>query len=120
MKINISVVLSTDGDFCLLDRDPDIREKAWLYSNNSEWYCINAHFNHENELSCKINARIFLECILCDIHVCSNHRRLIPIIYNMFDKACEFIYNSESKNHYYGCIGGNYEGTEIKVEIPEC
>lgn len=114
MKIKVDVTLSTDGDFSLLDYNPSIREKAKLYIADFEWYNIYAEFEGENRLSCKIDARIFLEHILCDIRVHSNYY-LIPVIFNMFDKACKFIHNSGNSNHYYGCIDGNYSGTEIKI-----
>jgi len=115
--IEIDITLKTDGDFELLDLDPSIRKMADFYTEGYEWYNIHGKFEKALASSCKIEARTFLERILCDIHVCSNHRYLLPIIYNMFDKAIQFINITSVSDSCYEIMSGNYEGTSIEVTI---
>lgn len=83
-----------------------------------EWYNIYGKFENDSVIGCKIEARIFLEKILCDIHVRSN-RYLLPINYNMFDKAIQFINITSVSDSCYEIMSGDYEGTSIEVTIQQ-
>lgn len=118
MRIEISYTLCTDGDYGLRNAEDLGCANRDNYFEHYD-YVGSMEFNYEEEWRCKSEAKSFLWKFLCDgIHVSYTHPWLLKDFYdiiefleNVIDEYQEGI--SVAKRH----ITGNYEGTEIKIEI---
>ena len=73
-------------------------------------------FECEDTSYCQIYARNYLEELLCNIRFLSTHYYIMPYFYEMFDKAIKSIGH---ENHFYDCISGNYDGTELEIWVTD-
>ena len=122
MKIKVSYQFYTDGDYTL--RNPEefgcvergVKVKGYDRCADFVGEMI---FEDCDSLVCKVDAKSFLQKLLCDgIHVSYTHYYLLEDFYNMIDNFIDFI------DCYYGgkycqSIDGNQDGTEIRVEFIE-
>ena len=118
MQINISYTLYADGDYSLRNAEElgctnrDNYFECYDYVGSMEFKC-------EEEWRCKSEAKNFLWRFLCDgIHVSYTHPWLLKDFYDIMESLEDVINEyqegiSVAKKH----ITGNYEGTEIKIEI---
>lgn len=75
------------------------------------------NFDCNDALMCKIDAKAFLEKLLCDgIHVLYTHYWLIEKFYHIIQSLIDFI-NQNDSGVIREELSGNYDGTVIKVEI---
>lgn len=115
MKIKIIYTLYTDDDYDLKNA-----EEFGCITNRHECNYIGFMEFKDNEAwRCKHKAKSFLWRFLCDgIHVSYTHPWLLKDFYDIIE-SLENVINeyqegiSVAKRH----IAGNYEGTEIKIEI---
>lgn len=139
MKIRISYTFYTDRDYSLRNeeyfgctgREVTLEEITNLAASVKEVcetefedeYCYDyvgsKEFEDEDRIMCKIEAKGFLEEMLCDgIHVSHSRYWLLKRFYNIIEELMNFI-NENDSGEYYETIGGNQEGTMIMVEIVE-
>lgn len=112
MKIIIKFNLETDGDFSL--RNP---EQFGTYLIDFEQYSGEKIFEDTDVWRCKYNAKCFLENFICDgIHISSSHFYLLKEFVDVVIELESFINNADY-GYFTKEIFGNYEGTEISVEI---
>ena len=120
MKIRVSYAFYTDGDYSLQEpekfgctgQEVEIEEDFYDYVGVVEFETIDI-------VRCKMDAKDFLERLLCDgIHVSSSHYWLLKDFYDIIDGLMNFI-NHNNSGECYDTIGGNQDGTVIKVEIFE-
>lgn len=127
MKLTLEMYFQTDGDFCFLDpnhlihlfEDSPLYEdavKEYVYDDSDPYY-IHILLNCEgNPNPCRWAARDLLEHLVSDgIRVV--HYWLVKNLYNLLITPDEEILWSEEDVHYYDSIDGNYEGTELKLDI---
>lgn len=138
MKIEIDFAFCTDGDYSFdVDKARTfVMEKS--SSNNkcaSDWNLeINTDVsdgeydfwdykgavtveNKEDDVQCKIDAKMFLKKILCDfVHVSYTHYWIVNHLYGAVDTLIIFLCNCDSGTHTEE-LSGNYEGTYISVRI---
>ena len=121
MQINISYTLYTDGDYSLRNAEELGCTNRDVVVDDFEYYDYvgSMEFKYEEEWRCKSEAKNFLWRFLCDgIHISYTHPWLLKEFYDIME-SLENIINeyqegiSVAKRH----ITGNYEGTEIKIEI---
>jgi len=129
MKIIIKAYFSTDGDFRIdgydfsskkIVKDIDINLTDRKFKIYSEGYNKNFYDEYSFEVVlkcedvdyCKMYARNYLEKLLCNIRFLSTHYYIMPYFYEMFDKAIKSIGH---KTHFYDSIGGNYDGTYLRI-----
>ena len=129
MKITIEANFRTDGDYhiegydyskilnesediILPDRSFKIHTKTWNSHLFDEDYDFYQEFECEDADYCKIYARSYLEELLCNIRILSTHYYIMPYFYEMFDNAIKSI---GREKHFYECIGGNYDGTDLEI-----
>ena len=127
MKIKVSYQFCTDGDYGL-DNPEEFGctgKEVKLEDYSDDEYDEYADFVGEmifedcDSWKCKNNAKSFLQKLLCDgIHVSYTHYYLLEDFYNMIDRSIHFISRSD-KGKYCESIGGNQDGTEIRVEFIE-
>lgn len=121
MQINISYILYTDGDYSLRNAEElgCTNRNVVVDADDYYDYVGSMEFKHEEEWRCKSEAKSFLWKFLCDgIHVSYTHSWLLKDFYDIMESLENVI------NEYQGGISvvkrhitGNYEGTEIKIEI---
>lgn len=115
MRIEIDWCLYTDGDYGLrhLDQFDGVLDDDLFISGIKT-------FDNSMEAS------RFLEEMLCDIRVGSSHYYVLQCLFNIFDPLIQYVSGCEYKREEYTAndnlctvrqMGGNYEGTEIKVKI---
>lgn len=123
MKINISYTLYTDGDYSLRNAEEFGCTNRNVVVDDFEYYDYvgSVEFKYEEEWHCKSEAKSFLWRFLCDgISVSYTHPWLLKDFYDII-KSLENVINeyqegiSVAKRH----ITGNYDGTEIKIEISQ-
>lgn len=108
MKIAIDWVYCTDGDF-------SIRENNFFkFKFDGEDYSGVEIFEGD-ETTVKMNARSYLEQLLCETHVSYTHYYILEDLYYMFDEAIDFIYNKENQKVFHKEITGNYDGTYVHI-----
>lgn len=106
MKIIINTYLYTDGDFSL---------------NNPEKYDITADedcyiYTGVKTFDDSTAARKYLEDMLCDMHVCGSHWRILIQLLDMFEPLINFADDCERgtiRRYMYG----NYTDTKISVAV---
>lgn len=121
MQINISYTLYTDGDYSLRNAEDFGCTNRDVVVDDFEYYDYvgSMEFKYEEEWRCKSEAKDFLLRFLCDgIHISYTHPWLLKDFYDIME-SLENVINeykdgiSVAKRH----ITGNYEGTEIQIEI---
>lgn len=134
MKIIIKAEFNTDGDYRIEGydfnsskrvEDIDINLSDRKFKIFTEEYCLHPFddeysfgksFECEDTSYCQIYARNYLEELLCNIRFLSTHYYIMPYFYEMFDKAIKCIGH---ENHFYDCISGNYDGTELEIWVTD-
>ena len=132
MKIIIKAEFSTDGDYRVEGYDFNTSKKVEDIDINlsdrkfkifTEEYCLHPFdedysfgksFECEDASYCQMYARSYLEELLCNIRFLSTHYYIMPDFYEMFDKAIKSIGH---ENHFYDCIMGNYDGTDLEIWV---
>lgn len=118
MKIRIKYYFYTDGDYSLRNvenfgctgREVEIEDEYFDYIGVTD-------FENEEVWRCKLEAKSFLEKLLCDgIHISYAHYYLIEDFYNIIESLIKFI-NENDSGEFYRKLSGNYDGTMIGVEI---
>lgn len=121
MQINISYTLYTDGDYSLRNAKEFGCTNRNVVIDIYEYYDYkgSVEFSNEEDLCCKSEAKDFLWRFLCDgIHISYTHHWLLKDFYDIIE-SLECVIDeykdgiSVTKRH----LAGNYEGTEIKIEI---
>lgn len=123
MQINISYTLYTDGDYGLRNAEELGCTNRGVVVNDFEYYDYvgSMEFKDEEAWRCKNEAKSFLWRFLCDgIHVSYTHPWLLKDFYDIIE-SLENIINKyqEGISVEKRQIAGNYEGTEIKIEISQ-
>ena len=115
MKIIVNWSLYTDGDFYLENRERYGGVPDEEYSDTYKGIRI---FENKNKLSCMIEARDYLEEMLCDMRVLSGHYYILKYLCDMFDPLIRFVCACEP-GVLCKELHGNYEGTRISIDILE-
>ena len=115
MKIIVNWSLYTDGDFYLENRERYGGVPDEEYSDTYKGIRI---FENKNKLSCMIEARDYLEKMLCDMRVLSGHYYILKYLYDIFDPLICFVCACEP-GVLCKELHGNYEGTRISIDILE-
>lgn len=123
MQINISYTLYTDDDYSLRNSEDFGCTNRNVMIDSSEYYDYIGfmEFKDEEEWKCKNEAKNFLWRFLCDgIHISYTHPWLLKDFYDIM-KYLENVINEyqEGISVEKRQITGNYEGTEIKIEISQ-
>ena len=127
MKIKVSYQFCTDGDYGLDSPEEfgctgkDIKLEDYSDDEYDEYadFVGEMIFEDCDSWKCKNNAKSFLQKLLCNgIHVSYTHYYLLEDFYNMIDRSIHFI-SSSDKGKYCESMGGNQDGTEIRVEFIE-
>ena len=134
MKIIIKADFSTDGDYRIegydfsisdFEKDIDInlpnrsfviKTKGFNRYLFDEDYSFGIVFECEDASYCQMYARSYLEELLCNIRFLSTHYYIMPHFYEMFDKGIKSIGHEK---HYYGCVSGNYDGTDLEIVVED-
>ena len=117
MKIKVLYKFCTDGDFSLRERDYFCCTGINVSVGEDEYYDYigEKEFDYENVWECKMEAKHFLEDLLCDgIHISSSHYFLMEDFYHMIDSLIKFIDGNDSGSLVKE-LSGNQDGTEIGV-----
>ncbi len=112
MKIAIDWTYYTDGDFSIRDN----KFFDFKFDGDEEYSGVKI-FEEEDELRTKIEARSYLEQLLCETHVLYTHYYLLEDFYHLFDEAIEFIFNKDGEKVFHKEITGNYDGTYVHIMI---
>lgn len=120
MKIRIIYTFYTDGDYSLRSpenfgctgREVEIDDEYFDYVGAMD-------FENEDVLKCKLDAKSFLEKLLCDgISISHTHYWLMKLFYNIIEELIDFINNNNS-GLLCKDISGNQDGTRIIVTFIE-
>lgn len=121
MRIEISYTLCTDGDYSLRNAEDLGCTNRDVVVNDFEHYDYvgSMKFKYEEEWRCKSEAKNFLWRFLCDgIHISYTHPWLLKDFYDIMESLEDVINEyQEGITVVQRHITGNYEGTEIKIEI---
>lgn len=112
MKISIDWKYCTDGDFSI--RENNLFE--FKYDCGEDYFGLEI-FENEDSDRAKMEARSYLEQILCETHVSYTHYYLLEDLYFLFNEAIEFLYNKENQKVFHKELGGNYDGTYVHIII---
>lgn len=115
-KIHINYKMYTDGDFYIENPEEINCQKISDYE-----YTGTKEFKADNVCKATREAREFLEEFLCEhLRVGASHYWLLLDLYTMIESLIEFVVNYYSGNTMKAeRLSGNYEGTEIIVQIEE-
>ena len=121
MKIKVSYQFCTDGDYTL--RNPEefgcVERGVKVKGDRCADFVGEMVFEDYDSLVCKADAKSFLQKLLCDgIHVSYTHYYLLEDFYNMIDSFIDLI-DCYDRGEYCQSMGGNQDGTEIRVEFIE-
>lgn len=121
MQINISYTLYTDGDYSLRNAENFGCTNRDVVVDDFEYYDYvgSMEFKYEEEWRCKSEAKDFLWRFLCDgIHISYTHPWPLKDFYDIME-SLENVINEyqEGISVVQRHITGNYEGTEIRIEI---
>lgn len=134
MKIIIKASFYTDGDYRIDGYDFTAPKKAEdiditlpdrkfkIFTEGYSWhpfedeYSFGKSFECEDASYCQIYARNYLEELLCNIRYLSTHYYIMPHFYKMFDDGIKSIGH---ENHFYDCISGNYDGTDLEIWVTD-
>ena len=134
MKIRITYRLYTDGDYSLRNADKfgctdkeviidDDEDYDFIDFNKGIMIPMRSYYDYigSAEFINKEDAKDFLWNFLCDgIYVSYTHYWLLEDFYELIKSLIEFIDEYESGiNRSIKHLQGNWENTEIKVEIEE-
>lgn len=113
MKIIIDWQIYTDGDFYL-----ENYEKYDLKRVEDDLYAYSGIrvFDNTSDIDCMMEARDFLEEMLCDMRVLPNHYYILHYLYKVFDSLIRFVCAREPgavKEH----MPGNYDNTRCFIYI---
>lgn len=113
MKIEISYGFQTDGDYSL--KTP---KKFGCIGENEHFDFIGTKtFTNNETWRCKLEAKTFLEQLLCDgIHISHTHYWLMEDFYDIIDSLIDYI-NQNDFGTSTRILSGNYSPTTIAVEI---
>lgn len=123
MKIKIDYTLYTDDDYSLRNAEEFGCTNRNVVVTDFEYYDYvgSVEFNYEKEWRCKSEAKSFLWRFLCDgIRVSYTHPWLLKDFYDII-KSLENVINEYQEGISVATrhITGNYDGTEIKIEISQ-
>lgn len=114
MKIAIDWVYETDGDFSMRE-NPFFKFKY----DGCETYSGVEIFENEDETRAKMNARSYLEQLLCETHISYTHYYILEYLYKLYDEAIDFIYNKDGETVFHKELSGNYDGTYVHIIFME-
>lgn len=63
----------------------------------------------------KYAARDWLAAAIAQFRTSGNKYYIIPVWYNLIEQVKQHVFDKEG--NYYNCMSGNYDGTEIWMEI---
>ena len=123
MRINVSYTLYTDGDYSLWNAEKFGCTNRNVVVDDDEYYDYvgSMEFKYEEAWRCKNEAKNFLWRFLCNgIHISYTHPWLLKDFYDIME-SLENVINEyqEGISVAKRDITGNYEGTEIKIEISQ-
>lgn len=110
MKITVDWAYYTDGDFSMRE-NPFFKFKY----DGDETYSGVEIFENEDETRAKMEARSYLEQLLCESHVSYTHYYILEDLYKMFEAGMDFLYNKDGETVFHKEITGNYDGTYLHI-----